>query len=92
MEKEKVLDEMCKFKIGEFLTAKAQLVAVGKSTIHAPQTIQVIERVVQQCYGGVQIHYDCRITVVSIGAGATTGAQLFRFTEPELESRVDTTK
>jgi len=56
-----MLDQICKYKIGQLLTLEADE--------HFPTrqrfVMRVKERLVQECYGGVQVHYDCRIHTCS---------------------------
>lgn len=47
-------DEFFKFKVEEILQVSAQN---GRGLI----LVQVVERMIQECPGGVQFHYTCRI-------------------------------
>lgn len=77
-----ILDSLCKFKIGDNVTVKTQaLIASGHMR---PQIMQILDRVVIECYGGMQINYSCRISGVPGDGEASTVKDPFTFTEPEL--------
>lgn len=52
-----VLDEVCKYKVGDVLTlAIEELLPTKQRTI-----LKAVERIIQQCEGGVQVTYLCRV-------------------------------
>lgn len=87
MNTEEMLDKICKFKIGDQVTLRSQLnIARSRlSKISQPQFMQIMERTVLQCYGGVQVSYLCRISATSgFEKSIVTVKDPFMFTEPEL--------
>lgn len=87
------LDEICKFKIGQLCTVKAHrelaqyLPQTPRSIIRGrpkPQVMQVLDRIVHECYGGVQVAYECRAHMVQSDTLAF-GVQTLKLMEPELE-------
>lgn len=90
---ENFLDEFFRFKIGEVLdhasrtiegpTYVTSLSDKGLTTLHeTPWRYMVIERLIQQCHGGVQKIYRCRC--VQIGNGKLGQPQLVDLTEVDL--------
>lgn len=81
----KQIEGLFKFKIGDVVmtTTFSQMKQTSKHI--KPQLLQVVERNIQECYGGVQIHYDVRAHVIGeFGSSAAFHQNLFRLTEPEL--------
>lgn len=86
-----LLDANCKFKIGQKLALRAQVDALAlsddkKFTGH-PQIMWVVERWVHECYGGIQVSYQLRVTDSDYGlmkVKTATVRDLMSFTEPEL--------
>lgn len=82
-----------KFAIGDYVTLKAQVEIHG---LRAATPMSISERLAQQCEGGEQRHYDCRLihppegttwggrrqnSAVSVG---DAGGGYYRFKEAEL--------
>jgi hypothetical protein len=62
--------------------AKAKdYVSMGEQELYRlkPGRMQILEILVQQCYGGIQVHYDVR---------ASDGSKIIRLTEPELTTEL----
>lgn len=84
------LDAMCQFKIGSTVYTKVSvaLIAPGpkkKRHMTDPQPLQVIERHITQCYGGVQVNYILRAHVTDRWQGAVGfSSELQRMVEIEL--------
>lgn len=86
--KEEHLDALCRFKVGEFVHHRAHLEALraeercnGKLRRYervGAHPLTIVERLVQQCYGGVQVHYDVR------ARDAKGNLAVYRLTEAEL--------
>jgi hypothetical protein len=51
------LEAECAFEIGDLVTFG---VMAATLTAERCPPMQVVERTVQQCYGGIQVHYLCR--------------------------------
>jgi hypothetical protein len=88
-----VLDQVCKFKIGQLVTPKVQYALLNalkdnqrpllfrqkpKCTV-----LVILDRIIQQCYGGVQVAYACRAHLLHEHALAFHLEQT-KFMEPEL--------
>ena len=57
------MQEDYKFDIGERLTTLVSIDTIDTDDLHNPLILQVIERLAQECPGGVQRHYFCRVHV-----------------------------
>lgn len=68
-----------KFQIGEVLVP-----VYFELQEHGMEKFVVIERVLQQCYGGIQRHYKCR-PFVNCKWQTATAEKFTTFTEPELK-------
>jgi hypothetical protein len=93
-----LLDEVFRFKVGGTVCMKAHLTAPRpaprgadpkrrRSYIPALQELFILERFVQQCSGGVQLAYICRVHIPesSFGRSMAFGTELMRVMEIELE-------
>lgn len=74
-EQKQQLDALFKFKIGDVLQMAHTPYRARSSRLH------VVERLLQQCPGGVQLHYRCRAFV---GDG-NCGRELTQLVETELQ-------
>jgi hypothetical protein len=62
MTHEEMMDSICKFKVGDVVYPLIHRIFTDKKGKHLKTTpLQVIERVVQQCYGGIQVAYVVRV-------------------------------
>lgn len=76
-----------KFKIGEIVYHRLRHSSEFNPEKEKKTPILILERVAQECHGGVQKHYMCRL-------GTSTGSvpmtfepnKLFQFSELELEA------
>ncbi len=73
-----------RFKIGDIVQSRAS----GRlKNACIPQALEIVERLVQECYGGVQAHYKVRAHTADAKNGAIGfHPDLFLFTEPEVET------
>ena len=77
-------EDAFRFEIGDVVMAKATKSMRGSLL---PQPLQIVERVLQQCYGGFQGRYLVRAHALDIKSGGTAfHSELFSLTEPEVES------
>ena len=84
MDRSKIMDEICLFKVGDVVTAVAQVALSDKKDRVVPQYMVVLERDANECYGGVQVHYTVRITVKEGFGRMGTVEKPYRFAEIEL--------
>lgn len=87
------MDSAFKFKIGDLVLVKAQkrgyeVLTETEAWSQRPQVCQVLERLAQQCHGGVQMHYLVRFHSANAKIFSTT-KEAFQLTEPELELWVE---
>lgn len=87
------LDPYFKFKIGDTVRPKVHRPGYTRDGVRfTPQVMVVVERQLNQCYGGVQANYGCRTHTVGEGGLFTGGGgysfiqALIPITEPELEA------
>jgi hypothetical protein len=90
-EQEHILDSIFKFKIGDVLRAVVQGPGYNREGQRLnPQRLVVVERLLQQCYGGVQCNYQLRAhSTANPGyfgseSGYSFSIPLIQLTEPEL--------
>jgi hypothetical protein len=91
-EKLKLMDSLCRFGIGQTLYTKVSVEIIEraiagkkKRRLAEPQPLQVIERWVSQCYGGVQVNYVVRPHIVDRWNDAVGfGTELQKMVEIEL--------
>ena len=84
------LDEFFKFKIGDVVRPIIQRPgyhADGRKV--SPQFMQICERHLQECYGGIQAFYDCRVHTITTDNGFLDTTYAFhlpyiKLSEPEL--------
>ena len=65
MDLEQVMDKVFRFKIGDEVAVKASLPFPGekdKWALRAVLKVTILERIAQQCHGGVQLKYVGRFT------------------------------
>jgi hypothetical protein len=91
-----LLDEVFRFKVGETVCMKAHLTVARTERGGDPkrrreympdlQRLFVIERLLQQCSGGVQLAYICRVHMPgSFARSMAFGTELSRMMEIELD-------
>jgi hypothetical protein len=82
------LDQFCKFKIGDVVSPKVQRPGFdARGRVFTPQLLQIVERYIVECYGGIQVNY--RLRAHSAPTGWTNESysflvELIMLTEPEL--------
>lgn len=88
MTNRQMLDKICKFKVGDTVKHKLMLdvsvqekpyVSISDSRI---AKFYIIERLIQECYGGIQIQYKTRPITAIFAFGER---EFVVFTEPEIE-------
>lgn len=86
------LDEFFKFKIGDYVKAKAHEQGFdAESRRHVAQVLIVVERWLIECHGGVQMQYMVRAHSMHEAyrmLGYSFVASLIQLSEPELEEYV----
>jgi hypothetical protein len=90
-EQEHILDSIFTFKIGDVVRPKAQEPGYNREGQRlSPQRLVIVERLLQQCYGGVQCNYLARAhSMANPGyfgseAGYSFTLPLIQLTQPEL--------
>lgn len=82
------LDSFFAFQIGDFVRPKFHQPGFdSEGRRHIPQGMVIVERSLQECYGGIQANYGCRVHSVMGEWREKQYAfsdKLFAFTEPEL--------
>ena len=83
------IDHLCKFKIGDLVTLKAMNALIdpaekGRLFDPKPQIMQVVERSLLECYGGLQVNYIVRVVMRDVQGTMAVHRDLFQFTEPEV--------
>jgi hypothetical protein len=85
------LDKACRFKSGDIVAMAAhvevrRLMRGGKKRRHIPalQPLQIIERGITQCYGGIQAFYICRAHIMETFGNMAFGTELLRVMEIEV--------
>ena len=88
----KLMNEVFQFKIGDLVISKAQkAIALDNPKKRdyqndpQPQVFEVVERLMQQCHGGVQRHLQLRPSGIDHIENLVSG-KLFQLTEPEVEA------
>jgi hypothetical protein len=84
------LDEVFKFKIGD----RIKLIAHGEGydadgNRHMPQALNVVERLAQECPGGIQLHYLCRVVSMDMAykiMRLNFSSPVFQINEIEVEA------
>lgn len=83
------MDSLFAYKIGDRLQHKAtqkQLSVNSQSIgVYDKTCYTVIERLAQQCHGGIQLQYRCHLTNIAGTVGTTNGAALLDLMEMEVE-------
>jgi hypothetical protein len=95
MTNEEMMDAMCKFRVTQTVYTKVavelverEITGKKKRRLADPQPLQVIERVVSQCHGGIQMAYILRPHIADRWAGTVGAASDFqRMMEIELTDK-----
>lgn len=90
MTREEAMNSLCKFSVGQMVVMAMHREwhqkEKGKPKAYVPaiQPLQVVERIINQCHGGVQTFYLVRPHIVESFKGMAFATELARVTEIEL--------
>ncbi len=83
------LDKFFKYKIGDIVATRAGVHqmewAKPMNDRHIPQALQILERLLQECHGGLQLHYVVRAHNLKLYDAGGLCLEGIRLTEPERE-------
>jgi hypothetical protein len=95
MDATELMDQLFKFKVGDTVAMTVHL-AIRKrgkagwkkerGIVPEMQPLQILERIAQQCHGGVQMAYLCRPHLQDGFRSLAFGTELVRVLEIELEA------